>query len=417
MLVTLLVKSTACPTAGQYTQNRRSMRFPKPPFTSMRALIRAVVLTLFLPLAASPAAAQPSSAAAQPQSHPQSDSHLAEAQSLFKAGEYPQALIRADAHIARKPKDPQGRFMKGLILAEMKKTADAIAVFKKLTEDYPELPEPYNNLAVLYAQEKQFEGARRALEAAIKTHPSYAVAHENLGDVYSKLASQAYGKALQIDSSNPSAQSKLALIRDLICVTATQSPRPADAARPPVKPLAALTPPPSVATPPQAPTAAPAAVPSPALITAPPVTAPAPPPAKATPAPVVTPTPAKASPPAQASSATSSPDEAAQAVRAWAAAWSKKDVRGYLAAYAPEFVPPGGLSRKAWEAERAARLTKPGAIEVGVEKIEVTLPGSDRATVRFRQNYKSANLKTSAGKTLHLVRLNGRWMIKEERVN
>ena len=87
-------------------------------------------------------------------------------------------------YIRDRPKDAQGRFLKGQILTEMNKPADAIAVFTKLTEDYPELPEPYNNLAVLYAQQKQYDKARTALEMAIRTHPSYAIAYENLGDVY-----------------------------------------------------------------------------------------------------------------------------------------------------------------------------------------------------------------------------------------
>jgi tetratricopeptide (TPR) repeat protein len=98
----------------------------------------------------------------------------------------------------------------------MNKPNDAIAVFQKLTEDYPELPEPYNNLAVIYAQQKQYEKAKQALEMAIRTHPSYATAHENLGDIYSRMASQAYDKALQLDSSNTSAQTKLSMIRNLI---------------------------------------------------------------------------------------------------------------------------------------------------------------------------------------------------------
>jgi len=88
------------------------------------------------------------------------------------------------------------RFNKGLILTEQKKVPDAIRIFSSLSEDYPDLPEPYNNLAVLYASQGQYEKARDALEAAIRTHPSYSTAHENLGDIYAKMASQAYGKAL-----------------------------------------------------------------------------------------------------------------------------------------------------------------------------------------------------------------------------
>ena len=115
---------------------------------------------------------------------------------------YAEALAKADQYLAGKPRDPQMRFLKGVVLTESGRTGDAIATFTKLTEDYPELPEPYNNLAVLYAGQSQFDKARAALEMAIRTNPSYATAHENLGDVYAKLASQAYSKALQLDAGN-----------------------------------------------------------------------------------------------------------------------------------------------------------------------------------------------------------------------
>ena len=119
---------------------------------------------------------------------------LPDIQRLLKQGQLPQALEKSDAYIASKPKDPQGRFMRGLVLTEMGRTADAIAVFTKLTEDFPELPEPYNNLAVLYAQQKQYDKARTALEMAIRTHPSYSIAHENLGDVHCGTTVKRYSK-------------------------------------------------------------------------------------------------------------------------------------------------------------------------------------------------------------------------------
>ena len=121
---------------------------------------------------------------------------------LVRVGKLPEALSRADKFLATQPKDPQMRFIKGVIQRDSGKTAEAIATFTKLTEDYPELPEPYNNLAVMYAGQSQFDKARAALEMAIRTNPSYATAHENLGDIYAKLASQAYNKALQLDSNN-----------------------------------------------------------------------------------------------------------------------------------------------------------------------------------------------------------------------
>src|SRR5919199_1439045 len=139
-----------------------------------------------------------------------------DAQKLLKAGQSQQALEKVNRALAANPKDPQARFLKGLIFTEQGKQQEAIDIFAKLTQDYPNLPEPYNNLAVIYASQGQYDKARAALEQSIRTHPSYATAYENLGDVYAKLASQAYGKALQLDASNSGAQNKLSLVRELV---------------------------------------------------------------------------------------------------------------------------------------------------------------------------------------------------------
>src|SRR5436190_13454433 len=139
-----------------------------------------------------------------------------DAQKLLKAGDKPQALKKVNRALSANPQDAQARFLKGLILTEQGKQNEAIDIFTKLTQDYPNLPEPYNNLAVIYASQGQYDKARTALEQSIRTHPSYATAYENLGDVYAKLASQAYDKALQYDSANPAAKNKLALVRDLV---------------------------------------------------------------------------------------------------------------------------------------------------------------------------------------------------------
>jgi tetratricopeptide (TPR) repeat protein len=146
---------------------------------------------------------------------------------LLRSGQHAQALAKADQYLAAKPRDPQMRFLKGVVQAEMGRSADAIATFLRLTEDYPELPEPYNNLAVLYAAQSQFDKAREALEMAIRANPGYAVAHENLGDVYARLASQAYGRAQQLDAANTTAAAKLALIRQLFPAAARGTAPPA----------------------------------------------------------------------------------------------------------------------------------------------------------------------------------------------
>ncbi len=142
---------------------------------------------------------------------------------LMRSGKLVEALARADQYLAAKPRDPQMRFLRGVVLTETGRRADAIAAFTALTEDYPELPEPYNNLAVLHAAQGDYGKARAALELAVRTNPGYATAHENLGDVYARLAAQSYARAQQLDTANAGIQPKLALIRQLF---------PAGAARP-----------------------------------------------------------------------------------------------------------------------------------------------------------------------------------------
>lgn len=139
---------------------------------------------------------------------------------LISAKQFPEALVKADSYLAGKPRDPQMRFLKGVIQGETAKTGDAIETFTQITLDYPELPEPYNNLAVLYAGQSQFDKARATLEMAIRLNPSYATAHENLGDIYARLASQSYSRALQLDAGNASLRPKLALISQLLAPAA-----------------------------------------------------------------------------------------------------------------------------------------------------------------------------------------------------
>ena len=342
---------------------------------------------------------------------------LPDIQRLIKQGQYPQALEKVDAYLVGKPKDAQGRFLKGLIYTEMNKPADAIAVFTKLTEDFPELPEPYNNLAVLYAQQKQYDKARTALEMAIRTHPSYAIAYENLGDVYAKLASQAYDKALQLDGANTATQNKLALIRDLISTSGKGNVRPT---LPPAAAVAsAPAPAPTPVAAPQAAvkTPAPAAAPTASIVAATPGAAaqakPATPTAAATP-PAAPAAPVAAAPAAPVASKSPQHDDVAKAVNNWAGAWSRKDMKAYLGAYASDFNTPRGVSRKEWEAERENRIAgKPGKISVVIDEPTITVDG-DRATAKFRQHYKAGSLDSSTTKTLVLVRSGNKWLIKEE---
>lgn len=354
---------------------------------------------------------------------------------LVKQGQYTQALERADKFLASNPKDAQVRFQKGLILAELGRSSDAIRVFTQLSEDYPELPEPYNNLAVLYASQNQLDKARQALEMAIQTHPSYAVAHENLGDIYAKMASQAYDKALQLDKNNAGALTKLSLIRELFSkVPATPKAPVAPAAATPATAAAvpvAVAKPAAVATPVK-PIAAPAAVPAvvaqvavakPAATPIKPiVVAEAPKPAEKPVEKVEKPVeklkelPAKTSEPAKPAASNEETDEVLSSVSGWAKAWAGQKVPVYLGYYAKSFQPPKGESRSSWEASRKDRISRPKSIDVSVDAPKIKFNDDGRAVVTFTQHYRSDSLKTSTGKTLVLAKNNGKWLIVEERV-
>ena len=288
---------------------------------------------------------------------------LQEATQLLKAGQHKQALERVNKVLAAKPRDAQARFLKGLIFTDQGNTKEAIDIFTRLTQDYPELPEPYNNLAVIYASQGQYDKARGALEQSIRTHPSYATAYENLGDVYAKLASQAYDKALQLDSSNSGAKNKLSLVRELV-----------GPAKEPAKPAVVL-----------------AEKPAEKKVAEKPAEKPKP--------------------------AADADAEVLAAVNGWAQAWSKKDADGYLSHYTKDFKAPGGQSRADWEKARRERITAPKSISVGIDSPKVTMQGSDRANVAFRQNYQSDVLKASSRKTLVMVKADGRWLIEEEKSN
>ena len=341
----------------------------------MRAALRLAALIVGLTLAAV--------------SHAQSDD-LQDISRLLKQGQHVQALERVNQYLATRPRDAQGRFLKGLILVEQNKVADAIDVFTRLSQDYPELPEPYNNLAVLYAAQGQYEKARQSLEMSIRTHPSYATAHENLGDVYTKLASQAYDRALQLDSSNSAAQTKLSLVREMILGTTaraaarTEPAKAAEASKATV--LAA------------APKASTAGAPEARL---------APEPKSA----------AGKAPEKQADKgAAAGSEDVSKAVLGWAQAWSKKDVDTYLAYYARDFKTPNGEPRGEWEKARRQRITAPKRIEVSVDGLKVTAIDANGAKISFRQHYRSDSLKVDSSKTLVMVRVDGKWLIKQERV-
>ena len=290
---------------------------------------------------------------------------------LMEAGRYAEAMAAADAGLERQPGDARLRFAKGILLARQGQSGPAIAMLEKLTADFPGLPEPYNNLAALYAAQGDFRQAQLALEKAVQLKPDYLIAYENLGDVLAELASQAYEKANALDGSNARTRERLAALRGGTAGTgAPQAQAAGTAILPGTLPQAAVQP---VAHATDVGNAGPAG-------------------------------------------ATASEHEQILATLAgWAQAWSARDMRRYLSFYSDNFEPPDGQSRAAWIASRTARIQGKRHISVVTRAPRVQVEG-DTATISFLQMYTSDSVNANDRKTLELVRHGDGWQIRRERV-
>ncbi len=323
-------------------------------------------------------------------------SAVEDAQSLVAQGDLAGALKRLDRYLASSPQDAEARFTRGLVLVKLNKTSDAIKAFADLTRDYPQLPEPYNNLAVLYAQQGDYEKARSALEAALATHPSYATAHENLGDIYAALAGAAYNRALSLDGANQGVRYKLSLISQL---NGTPPPPAQQAAAPAPAPAAA-------------PTSAMPQVAAPAM--APPASAA---PAIGAAAAAAAPAPAAEAPATPAAEMPVDTTGIQTLLSGWSQAWSSQNAEAYLAYYSPNFKPEQGLTRETWMTMRRERISKPSQISVVIHDPEITGVDATHAQVSFTQDYRADKLADKVTKVLDLENTDGSWKIVRESVH
>ncbi len=162
---------------------------------------------------------------------------LREAATLVRERRFVEARVKLDDLVARRPREPQARFLIAVADAEEGRTEAAIAGFESLTRDYPELPEPWNNLGALYLQRGDYDSARSALQTAVVAAPGWAVAHENLGDLYAALARGQYERAVALDPKSGTAAAKLRLVRELLASpVAPPAAAPAPAAAAPTAP-------------------------------------------------------------------------------------------------------------------------------------------------------------------------------------
>ena len=331
---------------------------------------------------------------------------LSRAQKLIEQGDLKQARVLVDEHLASNSGSVEGRFLKGVILARRNESAQAIEIFSQLTRDEPKLLEAYNNLAVLYARQQDYDKARATLEAATRADPTFAAISGNLKATYGWLASRAYDKALGQNVAVAPIPGNMVLLGKL---SETSKPKPAPAAPQAAWALAAAKP------------AAEAQVKS-AAATQPPVAVaqvrePASLPKVEAPTKAASAAPAARQSVEAESRPPSNPEaDVRRALDDWSAAWERKDMKSYFAAYAADFTPAGGLRRKDWEAERDKRIAKKkGRIVLKMERVRISIK-QDVATVQFRQFYKRDDYSDSTHKTMVFSKRGNQWRITSEKV-
>jgi tetratricopeptide (TPR) repeat protein len=304
-------------------------------------------------------------------------SWLEPVRALDQQGQTRDALQRLEADPARLADDTEARLLHGVLLAKLGRTAEARQIYRQLIRERPDLPEAYNNLAVMHAAAGEYDTAIEILKQGLATHPSYRTTFDNLTKVYGKLASEAYSKALG-DQRVDAEPLRLALLDGLTPPPSGPAAAEAVPAQPPVPTepsqhvTAALSPTEPAATPPPT----------------------GPPPADL---------------------ADWETEEAIWGtVQAWAEAWSTQQPDLYLGYYGADFAPPGGAPRSEWEQLRRRRLTAPEFIEISLARLEVERPSPERAIARFVQSYESDSYGDTVTKTLELVSTEAGWRIVAE---
>ncbi len=321
---------------------------------------------------------------------------LQQAQTLLEQSKLQESLDMINEVLSEDAGNIEARFMKGLILTRYDRLPDAEVVFDQLTRDHPDLPEPYNNLAVVYAAQGKFDEARDALTRAINTHPSYATAHENLGDIYAKMASRAYNQALELDDGNSSAREKLSLVKEVFSATAYASV-PAKQAEPEPEPV----------------TVAKVEETTSSVETEPTNIQP----------PVVKPV---VEEPAKIETVEKQTVETAPVqsipldpnietvILDWANSWSAQSVEDYLSYYSNEYKPQFGISFEKWKQQRYVRLKQPKFIKIQVENIQIDMITEAMALASFKQAYTSDTYNDKVNKKLRLQKQKEQWKIVEE---
>jgi Flp pilus assembly protein TadD len=149
----------------------------------------------------------------------------AEVQKSMGQRKWDLALEQIDTYLLERPRDPQMRFWRARLLEQLQRGDEAFAVYEDLAQDYPELAEVQNNLGVMYAARGNLGQAKLAFENALRNNPSYATAHENMGDILLHLARQSFAKSAELDPAAAiSPQQKMLALDPVLQPTLNTSP-------------------------------------------------------------------------------------------------------------------------------------------------------------------------------------------------
>ncbi len=153
----------------------------------------------------------------------------AEVRDLITRGDLAAAMARTEKAIAAQPRDARLRFLRGVTLMDLGRNAEALDVFQLLTQEHPDLPDPYNNIGLLQARAGRPEAALAALQQALRCDPNHRTARINLGQVHLMLAVQAWDQLARSGPVDPALQRKLDAARTLLAagMTPTSGASPA----------------------------------------------------------------------------------------------------------------------------------------------------------------------------------------------
>jgi len=283
---------------------------------------------------------------------------VATAEGLISEGKDLAAISVLKRAVQEHPDVYQTWFLLGVTQARKRHFDDAIAAFGKVVQLQPELAEPHNNLAVIYNEMGNLTAAVRELEASLKLNPDYVTAHENIGDLYVKLAARSYKEALS-QRENAQLRSRyenLLLIR-----------KPATVQQTPTEHLNIET---------------------------------------------------KSEPVVTATDASSPSDQALAVIEAWRIAWSSRDLDAYFAAYAADFDPGSNFDSVAeWKAYKQAVISKRSFINVTINNIVVSEVAAGEIKAVFLQNFIADSFQSNNQKELLLKKVGESWKITHELSN